>query len=188
MHYTNCRGHSGSSLTANPNWPGIPALRRRAEVWLWRERRDSKTVRGLLGGQPTSAAGRLALARLLIAEGDREAAEREIRTAWRSYELSAELESAVLNEFEDVLTRSDHVARMDRRIGKKDFDTAMRVARRLGDGAVSIVKACASALGNSDDARKKLDAVPREARNDLGYALCRIHHLLRNDDYAAATN
>jgi soluble lytic murein transglycosylase len=101
--------------------------------------------------------------------------------------LSAELESAVLNEFEDVLTRSDHVARMDRRIGKKDFDTAMRVARRLGDGAVSIVKACASALGNSDDARKKLDAVPREARNDLGYALCRIHHLLRNDDYAAAT-
>jgi soluble lytic murein transglycosylase len=174
-------------VRANPNWPGIPSLRRRAEARLWQERRDGATVRGFLGEQPLSARGRFALARVLISEGDRGAAEREIRGAWRSEELSAELEAAVLDAFGDVLTRSDHSARMDRRIGAKDLGGAMRAARRRGDGAVSIVKACASAQANSADARKRLDAVPSEARGDPGYTLCRIQFLLRGDGVAAAT-
>ena len=63
----------------------------------------------------------------------------------------------------------------------------MRAARRLGDGAVLVVRACASSQSNSDDARKQLDAVPGEMRDDLGYVLCRVHYLLRNDGLAAAT-
>ncbi|MGZ8324456.1 MAG: lytic transglycosylase domain-containing protein [Rhodoplanes sp.] len=174
-------------IRENPNWPGISSLRRRAEARLWQERRDGATVRGFLGEQPLSPAGRFALARVLISEGDRGAAEREIRAAWRSGELSAELEAAVLDAFGDVLTRSDHSARMGRRIGAKDFGGAMRAAGRLGDGAVSIVKACAGAQTNSADPRKRLDAVPSEARGDPGYTLCRIQSLLRGDGVAAAT-
>jgi soluble lytic murein transglycosylase len=174
-------------IRENPGWPGIALLRRRAEGRLWQERRDGATVRGFLDGQPTSPKGRFALARVLMAEGDRAGAEREIRAAWRSDELSAELESAVLDTFGGVLTRADHTARMDRRIGAKDFGAAMRAARRLGDGAVLVVRACASSQSNSDDARKQLDAVPGEMRDDLGYVLCRVHYLLRNDGLAAAT-
>ncbi len=174
-------------IRANPDWPGVPSLRRRAEGRLWQERRDGATVRGFLGGQPTSPVGRLALARVLISEGDREAAEREIRTAWRTGELSAELEAATLDAFGDVLTRADHAARMGRRIGKKDFGGAMRAARRLGDDAVSIVKACSSVDAKSSNARKLLDAVPSDARSDPGYTLCRVHFLLQNDGFATAT-
>ncbi|MEA2995726.1 MAG: soluble lytic murein transglycosylase, partial [Alphaproteobacteria bacterium] len=174
-------------IRENPGWPGISLLRRRAEGRLWQERRDGATVRGFLDGQITSPKGRFALARVLMAEGDRAGAEREIRAAWRSDELSAELESAVLETFGGVLTHADHAARMDRRIGSKDFGAAMRAARRLGDGAVLVVRACASSQSNSDDARKQLDAVPGEMRDDLGYVLCRVHYLLRNDGLAAAT-
>jgi soluble lytic murein transglycosylase len=174
-------------IRENPGWPGIALLRRRAEGRLWQERRDGATVRGFLDGQPTSPKGRFALARVLMAEGDRAGAEREIRAAWRSDELSAELESAVLDTFGGVLTRADHAARMDRRVGSKDFGAAMRAARRLGDGAVLVVRACASSQSNSDDARKQLDAVPGEMRDDLAYVLCRVHYLLRNDGLAAAT-
>jgi soluble lytic murein transglycosylase len=174
-------------IRQNPGWPGISLLRRRAEGRLWQERRDGATVRGFLEGQPTSPKGRFALARVLMGEGDRAAAEREIRAAWRSDELSPELESAALDAFGGVLTQADHAARMDRRIGSKDFGAAMRAARRLGDGAVLVVRACASSQSNSDDARKQLDAVPGEMRDDLGYVLCRIHYLLRNDGLAAAT-
>jgi len=173
-------------IRANPDWPSIPLLRRRAEARLWQERRDAATVRRFLGGEPTSTVGRLALARVLIGEGDRVRAEREVRAVWQSAELSAELEAATIDAFRDALTPADHRARMDRRIGAKDFSAAMRAAKRLGDHEVAIIKACAAVEANSNKSEALLAAVPVEARQDLGYALCRLHWLLRHDGVAAA--
>ena len=42
-------------IRANPHWPSIPLLRRRAVARLWQERRDTATVRRFLDGEPTSA-------------------------------------------------------------------------------------------------------------------------------------
>jgi soluble lytic murein transglycosylase len=173
-------------IRANPEWPGIQRLRRRAEARLWQERRDATIVRRFIGATPTSGVGRLARARALFAEGDRAGAEREARAAWQSAPLSADLEAAALDAFGDVLARSDHRARMDRRIGAKDFDAAMRAAKRLGHADVAIVKACTAAMANSAKGKALLDAVPSEARGDLGYVLCRVHWLMRNDDVAGA--
>jgi soluble lytic murein transglycosylase len=54
-------------IRTNPDWPSIPLLRRRAEARLWQEGRGAGTARRFLGQeQPTSAAGRLALARVLL--------------------------------------------------------------------------------------------------------------------------
>ncbi|HLN09081.1 MAG TPA: lytic transglycosylase domain-containing protein, partial [Xanthobacteraceae bacterium] len=173
-------------IRANPDWPSIARLRRRGEARLWQERRDAATVRRFFGVEPTSGVGRLVLGRVLMGEGDRAGAEREVRAAWQSAELSAELEAAALEAFPGLLTRADHRARMDRRIGARDFGAAMRAAKRLGDDEVAIVKACAAAEANSTKAKELLDAVPGEARGDLGYALCRLHWLLGHDGVAAA--
>jgi soluble lytic murein transglycosylase len=70
---------------------------------------------------------------------------------------------------------------MDRRIGAKDFGAAMRAAKRSGDDQVAIVKACVAVETKSAKGRALLDAVRGEARTDLGYALCRLHWLLRNE-------
>jgi soluble lytic murein transglycosylase len=168
-------------ISANPDWPSIPALRRRAEAKLWQERRDADTMRHFVGLRPVSPIGRLALARVAMQAGDRAAAGREVRAVWQSAALSAELETEVLATFPDVLTRVDHVARMDRRIGAKDFGAAMRAAKRVGDDRVAIVKACSAAMAKSEKSGALLDAVPAQARGDLGYALCRLTWLLRND-------
>jgi soluble lytic murein transglycosylase len=168
-------------MTANPDWPGIALFRRRAEAQLWQGHPDAATVHRFFAQDPTSALGRLAMARLLLSEGDRAQAESQIRAVWRSAPLSSETETVLLGEFPNVMTRADHVARMDRRIGAKEFGAAMRAAKRLGDDQVAIVKACAAAEAKESNGGKLLDAVPGEARDDLGYALCRIHWLLRND-------
>ena len=168
-------------ITSNPDWPGIPLFRHRAETRLWNGHPDAATVRRFFAHQPTSAPGRLALARFLMGEGARERAEREVRAVWRSLPLPAETEAAVLSEFPDVVTRADHLARMDRRIGAKEFGAAMRAAKHLGDDQVAIVKACTAAEAKAGNGGKLLDDVPASARDDLGYALCRIHWLLRND-------
>jgi soluble lytic murein transglycosylase len=174
-------------IRANPGWPSIPLLRKRAEARLWQEGRGAGTVRRFFDeGQPTSVLGRLALARVVLGEGDRARAEGEVRAVWQSAELSPELEGATLETFRDELSTADHRARMDRRIGAKDFGAAMRSAKRLGDDEVAIVKACVAVEASSSKSGALLDAVPENARQDLGYALCRLHWLLRRDSVAAA--
>jgi soluble lytic murein transglycosylase len=128
-------------IQTNRDWPSNLLLRKRAEARLWNERRDAATVRRFLGERPVSAPGRLALARVLLREGDREGAMREVQMVWRSAEMSAELEASVIDAFPDQLTVADHTARMDRRIGAKDFGAAMRAAKRLGPAQVAFRRA-----------------------------------------------
>ncbi len=175
-------------IEKDPDWPSIPVLRRRAEARLWQQRRDAATVRGFIGSEPAGVYGELAMARVLLAAGDRAGAVRNIRAAWHDGELSSETEAAVTAEFADLLTGTDHAGRMDRRIGAKDFTGAMRAAKRVGDSAVAIVKACSAAEADKDSKKAKslLDAVPSEAHDDAGYALCRIHWLRRQNDLAGA--
>jgi soluble lytic murein transglycosylase len=176
-----------SFITDNPGWPSMGQLRRRAEACLWQERSDAATVHRFTGDRPASAKGSFALARALLAEGDRDGATRLVREAWRSEELAERIEGEAFDTFRDLLTRDDHRARMDKRIGAKDFAGAMRAARRLGDDDVAIVKACAAVNGNETKARDLLDGVASAARQDLGYTLCRIHSLVRQDKIAEAT-
>jgi len=174
-------------IADNPHWPSMSLFRRRAEGRLWQERGDAATVRRFITGQPTSAKGRFALARVLLAEGDRDGAARLVREAWRSDELSDRAETEALETFRDLLTGEDHRARMDKRIGAKDFSGASRAARRLGDDDRSIVKACAAVAANATKALDLLDAVATEARQDLGYTLCRIQWMVRRDRLEDAT-
>jgi soluble lytic murein transglycosylase len=134
-----------------------------------------------------SAKGRFALARVLLIDGDRSGAEREIREGWLSEELSANLEAQALAAFPDFLTRADHRVRMDRRLAVKDFTGAMRAAHRLGSAEVSVVKACTAVAAKSGKASALLEAVPSEARHDLAYTLCRVHWLMGKDGVAEAT-
>src|SRR5260370_967341 len=139
------------------------------------------TVRRFIAGQPASAKGRFALARGLLAEGDRDGAARLVREAWRSDELSDRAETEAFEAFRDLLTGEDHRARMDKRIGAKDFSGASRAARRLGDDDRSIVKACAAVAANATKALDLLDAVATEPRHDLRYTLCRISWMARQN-------
>ena len=168
-------------IAGSPDWPGMALMRRRAEARLWQERVDATTVRSFTGDRPTSAKGRLALARALLAQGDRDSATRWAREAWRSDELTERSEAEAFESFRELLARDDHRARMDKRIGAKDFAGARRAAQRLGDDELAIVKACATVKGDAKKALDLLDSVPSEARHDLGYALCRIQALRLRD-------
>jgi soluble lytic murein transglycosylase len=172
-------------IADSPGWPSMPLMRKRAEAALWQERGDAATTRNFIGDHPTSAKGRFALARVLLAEGDRAAAARLVRQAWHSDELSERSEADAFEQFGDLLTREDHRARMDKRIGAKDFAGAKRAAQRLGSDELSIVKACAA--GNTDKALDLLNDVATEARSDLGYTLCRIRWMVHHDRLEDAT-
>jgi soluble lytic murein transglycosylase len=180
-------GRYAAFISGNPEWPGVTLMRRRAEARLWQERSDAATVHAFTADHPMTAKGRFALARTLLAEGDRDRGERMARDAFRSEELSERAEADVIEAFRDLLGRDDYRARMDKRIGARDLSAAMRAAHHLGDDAVSIVKACSAVKGNDNKASDRLDSVATDARQDLGYVLCRIQWLLHKDRVADAS-
>lgn len=175
-------------ISDRSGWPGLKLLRRRAEARLWNDKLDAATVHAFTSDHPLTAKGKLALARVLLGEGERDGAKALVQAAYRSEDLSERTESDLREAFAGLIGRDDDQARMDRLIGAKDFAAAMRAARRLGDDAASIVKACSAVKGNDDKAADLLDSVPADARQDLGYVLCRAQWLKGKDRIAEAVS
>jgi soluble lytic murein transglycosylase len=174
-------------LTANPSWPSQSFLRRRLEAALWDDRRDDATVWSWFENEsPLSAKGRFALARVMIARGDRANAERLVREAWRNDAMSEDTESAALDQFGALLTPGDQKARMDSLLYGSENAAALRAAKRLGANEVALAKARIAAYHKAPNTRALLDAVPRELHNDPGYIFSRIQLLRREEKFAEA--
>jgi soluble lytic murein transglycosylase len=169
-------------IAANPSWPGLNFLRRRGEAALWDDKDSDATVLNWFGNdEPISGKGRLVLARVLLARGDRRNAERLVREAWRSDALSGDTEAAALEQFGALLTGGDHKARMDYALFANEGEVALRAAHRLGSGYVALARAHLAANHKGGDERALLDAVPSELHDDPGFIFTRIQQLRREE-------
>ncbi len=154
---------------------------------MWDDNRDDATVIGWFAGeQPATAKGRFMLARALLARGDRNAALRYVRDAWRGDPMSKETEAYALEMFGSLLTAADHKARMDYLLFTDDTAGAMRAAQRVGPAYVAIAKARAAVDDKAGNAKALLDAVPADAHSEGSYLYGRIQHLRRADKIAEA--
>ncbi|MEX2035258.1 MAG: transglycosylase SLT domain-containing protein [Xanthobacteraceae bacterium] len=174
-------------IAANPNWPSIVTLRRKAEAMAWQERLDASKLRAFFARwSPLSAKGRFAYARALLALGDRKGAGALVREAWRYDSLSQDLEKRVTDAFGEFLAHADHKARMDRRLYEKDdTDAGLRAAQRLGGHEPAIAKARVAML-NKNASKAALDAVPAAARDDIGYKFAQLQMLRRSKQLSEA--
>jgi peptidoglycan lytic transglycosylase len=171
-----------SFLAANPGWPAIGALRRRAEAMLWVENVEPAKVRAFFTKDPPlTTRGRFALARALIAQGDRAGAQGYVREAWRNDSFGSDLEDDAMEAFGNLITTADHKARMDMRLYAEDVESAMRWAGRAGGNASTIAKARVAVIKKASNAKALLDAVPAESKNDVGYIFSSAQWLRRAD-------
>jgi peptidoglycan lytic transglycosylase len=174
-------------IAANPSWPSVMTLRRRAEAALWQRQADPQaTIAFFSSDPPRSAKGRFALARALLAKGDRAGAQAAVREAWRKDSFSAELEAQARAAFAGLMTAADDKVRMDVRFDVEDDDAGLRAARQLDSVQLAIAKARAAVINKSAKAKALLDEVPAAARHDPGYMFSRIQWLRRTDKIAEA--
>jgi soluble lytic murein transglycosylase len=174
-------------LAANPSWPGIVFLRRRAEAALWQQQAAPRAVIEFFRNErPYTAKGRFALARALLAEGDRAGAQAAVRDAWHKDGFSADVEAQARIMFADLISVADDKARMDARFDAEDDDAGLRAARQLGAIESAIAKARAAVINKSSKAKALLDAVPAAARHDAGYMFSHIQWLRRTDKIVEA--
>jgi soluble lytic murein transglycosylase len=174
-------------LAANPSWPSQSFLRRRLEAALWDDHRDDAVVWSWFENEsPVSAKGKFALARAMLARGDKANAERLVRDAWRNDSMSEDTESTALDLFGALLTPGDHKARMDLLLYGSEHEAALRAAKRLGAAEVALAKARIAAYRKASSTRALLDAVPRELHGDAGYIFSKIQLLRREEKFAEA--
>jgi soluble lytic murein transglycosylase len=174
-------------IAANPSWPSIVTLRRRAEAMLWQERSDPTTVLAFFKSDPPhTAKGKFALARALLSQGDSAGAHQTISDAWRSDSFSGDLEAQARDMFAGLITAEDDKARMDGRLYAEDDDAGLRAAHRLDATQVAIAKARAAVINKAGNAKALLEAVPATAQHDAGYIFSRAQWLRRGDKIAEA--
>ncbi|MCA6120044.1 lytic transglycosylase domain-containing protein [Bradyrhizobium sp. WSM 1738] len=175
-------------ISGNPSWPSQIFMRRRIEAALWDDRRDDATVWSWFENQsPISAKGKFALAKAMLARGDRANAERLVREAWRHDGMSEDTESAALDMFGALLTAGDHKARMESLLYSTEQEAGgMRAAKRLGSGHVALAKARIAANKKASNLRSLLEAVPHELHGETGYLFARIQLLRREEKFNEA--
>ena len=166
-------------ISANPGWPGILFLRRRAEAALWQQPPDPRTVIAFFANEPPrTAKGRFALARALLAAGDRPGAQALISAAWRKDAFSADAETQARQMFAGLITPADDKARMDARFDVEDEEAGLRAASQLGRRRTRHRQ---GTLRRHRQIHQGQGAVRRDA--DRGAARCRLN--LQPDSMAA---
>jgi soluble lytic murein transglycosylase len=175
-------------IEANPSWPSQTFLRRRLESAMWDDHRDDATVWSWFQNEsPLSAKGKFALARVLMARGERANAERLVRDAWRNDGMSEETENTAPDMFGPLVTPGDQKARMDLFLyGTEQESAAMRAAKRLGSDQVALARARIASNHKSSNSRALLEAVPQELRGDPGYIFSKIQQLRREEKFTEA--
>jgi soluble lytic murein transglycosylase len=169
-------------IAANPSWPSIVTLRRRAEAMLWQERSDPTTVLAFFKTDPPhTAKGKFALARALLSQGDSAGAHQAISDAWRGDSFSGDLEAQARDMFAGLITAEDDKARMDARLYAEDDDAGLRAAHHLDGTQLAIAKARAAVINKAGNAKALLEAVPAAAQHDAGYIFSRAQFLRRGE-------
>jgi hypothetical protein len=167
----------------HPQWPSDSFMRARAEDALYGDKNLAQARTYFARHTPVSASGRLAKARLLIADKHTKEAAALVAQVWRNEDIGAWTETALKKDFGDLLTVQDHKFRSDRLFYKEKFPASLRAAAFVSPDYVALAKA-RNAVANEDASDKLMEAVPKTMRSDPTYLFARPGSRRRDDDRA----
>ena len=174
-------------LDAAPNWPLTDSLLKRAERSLYVNNEPASLILQHFGKRkPTTPEGSLALARALLANGDKDTARKFVQRVWHDADIDASLENAVMKEFGNLLSDSDHEKRLWRLVYAQETNAAIRASKRLSRDYQKAASVAQLLIRRSGGADKKYAALPKSMREKLGmkYALTRFYR--RGEQYSKA--
>ncbi|MBV6659265.1 MAG: transglycosylase SLT domain-containing protein, partial [Devosiaceae bacterium] len=163
---------------AMAEWPGASVIARQTERAIADRYRGQTAPSALFGAsEPRTAAGQLALARALKAEGQTERARQLAAALWRSDVLDDGLEAQALSAIGDLLSQEDHRARAHWLLYRDRITGAERLASYLTAADRAAIEARARAIRQGTDAlgavRAAYQANPENVH--LAYELARLY-------------
>ncbi len=161
-------------ITANPSWPSMRLLRRRAED-VMKENTPPRDVLEWFGvWKPVSAQGRALLGASLLAVGKKEQGREVLRGVWINGDFTKRQEKRFYRRFRKQLTIGDHNARLDRLLWDGRYWPARRMLWKVGKDYRKLAIArmwLRQRRGNVDTA---ISEVPEKMKSDPGLIFERL--------------
>lgn len=175
-------------LRENPDWPGVAALKRRAERELVQAGDTGTLLNWFDRNPPVSTDGVTAYAEALIAAGREERAAGLVRAHWTGTSPSPADETAFLARFGRYLRPQEHAARLSRLLWERESAAAQRMTPLLDSNQIALLNARLALQAGRPGADGLADAVGGRAARDPGllYDLLRYHRQKDNDAAARA--
>ncbi|GHA91858.1 murein transglycosylase [Algimonas arctica] len=171
------------------DWPRMVSIQAKAEARLFDDPLSSRrTLEWFNGKEPVSGEGRAALARALYQAGDRDQADRWLKSAWRDARLSRDVQRDLFQEYRSRLSEQDHVARADHLIwlGSRHFSNAKALLPHMNREERAVMEARMELASNGRNINAAVDAIPANRVNDAGFLFerARWRRKRKSNDYA----
>ena len=161
-------------LIDNPYWPWPEQLQAIAEHTIT-DPADHALIRRLFADRaPLTTRGHIRYAEALFDIDQDGPAEALIRTAWIEGDFSPREEQRFLQKYRRLLSRADHIARLDNLLWDYRRDSAKRMLALVPDGYRRLAEARMRVQRRQNGLDKAIDAVPAELRNDPGLTFDRM--------------
>ncbi len=128
-------------VRANPTWPLIPTLIRRAEEAITVATPTDQVEKWFEAYPPGTAEGAMAWARVLQSQGAVDKATEILRHAWIDYSFGSTQEREFLSHFATAIRPEDDVARLDRLLWDHQDEAATAQMRRVDEGRKRLARA-----------------------------------------------
>src|SRR5262245_5869859 len=169
-------------LQDHPDWPRRSLLESGAERTMAGMSAD-KIIAWFAGREPRTLEGAFKLASALLATGQKSQAHALVKKSWARLDaVSVPAEDMFLLAFNDVLTRDDHWARVDRLLWNDGQTAAKRIIPRLDPGHRAVAEARIAVRNHGRDLTAKIAAVPPELAHDAGLIYERARYRRQQDD------
>ena len=166
-------------LDTHEAWPSYTKIQRHVEERIPKTVSPDFVVNFFNQRSPITAKGKIALARALYATGEQEAADAHIRDAWINNHFTASAERTFLANYNGVLTKKDHLARVDRLLWERQVTNARRVFIYLPAQERKIAKVRAALLLQAANGRDLYSQLSIDDRRDPGIVHAAIRHYRR---------
>ena len=170
----------------NPDWPRLKALRRRAEGALDGTVATAEVLAWFRRHAPVTATGAVRYAEALIASGATAEGERRLRRAWIEGTFNERGERAFLKRHRGLLTKADHLARLDRLLWDGHTRSARRMLRRVDKGWQALAKARMDLRRSAPGVDWAVAQVPDQLKDNPGLVYERLRWRRRKGKVEAA--
>jgi soluble lytic murein transglycosylase len=166
-------------LAADPAWPGLKKLRRRAEEAVGPSLPDDLVLAWFAKVPPETPDGAFQYARVLEAAGQVEAAGRVVRDAWVDMDMGRKQEDDFRRRFHNYISQDDDAARLDRLLWDREVNASRRQLRYLPKRYRAMTESRIAFMIRSRKAPRTLRSVPKEFRDDPGMVFEQMRYYRR---------
>lgn len=155
-------------LKANPDWPGLYALHRNAELVLPKSLSAVQVLIWFGDRPPITGTGALRHAAALWESGQQDRVRAAVRQYWVTVDFDAKEEAAYHRRFKALLTEDLEIARLDRLLWDRRTASARRQIQRVPPGQAALARARLALTGNRPGVDALIGRVPDHLQNDPG--------------------